>query len=336
MQLINRTRVPGHAFVDLDRHGAETLVVVLKAAYDLTDARPALARKQNDLVFTDVFAGEPGQSSLLYESDANWGRTGTDIAFLGHAYPRHAGDRETDVLLRVGSVAKSARVFGDRHWTRVLGLAQISDPEPFERMPLVYERAFGGVDDTPEDPRHAESEPRNPVGRGLRAHRSRKAADTVALPNIEDERQLIGSLDDRPAPVGFTFVAKHWQARSRFVGTYDEAWQRTRMPLLPEDFDPRFHAAASPGLGMASCLQGGEPVTLVNLTPARQEQFALPAVDLSVSFAIDAQVTPVPMRLDNLVIDTVHGKLLLVWHGSHPVHGQVDDINWVLAEAGHA
>jgi hypothetical protein len=211
----------------------------------------------------------------------------------------------------------------------------MSAPQLFTRLPLIYERAFGGTDDSPERPADREAEPRNPVGRGLRAKTSLKPHDSIMLPNIEDPRNLISEPGSRPAPVGFTVVAKGWKPRRDFAGTYDAAWQRDRMPLLPNDFDPVFFTAASEGLS-APFFRGGESVDLSNLTPTRRESFVIPTVALHAAFHIDAAPTPITMRLDTIVIDAVKMKLVMVWHGSHPVPGLVDDVRWVLAEGGPA
>ena len=40
---------------------------------------------------------------------------------------------------------------------------------PFDRLPLRYERAFGGEDKSASEPTDWEGEPRNPIGRGFRA-----------------------------------------------------------------------------------------------------------------------------------------------------------------------
>jgi len=332
MQLINRTRFPGAVFVDVDRNGTETLVLVMKATFEFGgEEEPRVAPAQNEIVFSDVHAGEPGVSSLLYESDANWGRQAADIALMAHAYPRRDGERETDVMFRVGGAVKSARVYGDRTWTGSPAAPRISAPKPFARIPLIYERAFGGTDDSPDDPKDVESEPFNPVGAGLRAKKSRRAIESVSLPNVEDPRNPVTSIDDRPAPVGFTFVAKGWKPRSDYAGTYDTAWQSTRMPLLPSDFNPKFFTAASAGLS-SPFFVGGEPVELVNLTRTRQERFVVPTLTITGAFHLDAAPTSFSVQLDTLIVDAVNSQIVLVWHGSHPIHGLVDGIRYVLAE----
>jgi hypothetical protein len=333
MQLLNRTPFQAAMFVDMSREGVETLAVLVKATYQFGDGdEPQLADVQRKPMFSDAFAGEPGCSSLLYESDANWGRSATDIAFIGHACAPGRPVRELDIGLQVGDLVKTARVFGDRQWTTRMGFACMSDPEPFERVPVLYERAFGGIDTTSQ----GAGESRNPVGTGFRSSHSAMPVDGVRLPNIEDPSKLIGSVDDKPAPVGFSFVSKAWTPRVGYAGTYDERWQSSRMPLLPEDFDPRFYQAASNGLCAPGFLQGGEEVHLLNLGAGGRRSFALPSLRIEAATALDAQVMPIALNLDMVLIDAAHSMLVLAWHGSRPVHGMVDDIQWIEVTASQA
>ena len=64
----------------------------------------------------------------------------------------------------------------------------------------------------------------------------------------------------------------------RVAGTYDEAWQNTRAPRLPTDFDPRFHNAAPPELIAAGGLRGDEDVVVVGATAAPRWEFRLPGL----------------------------------------------------------
>jgi hypothetical protein len=332
MELINDSPYSAGIAVDTDRDGADTLVLMVKATFDiLPDGNVQLSEKQRDIEWGDVYAGEPGMSSVLYESDATWGRTGTDVALIGYAYPKRPGDRQVDVALSVGQLRKSVRVFGDRHWEGAIGGASISFAESFERIPLVWERSFGGVDRTPADPNDHAVEARNPVGRGFRAKNSRVSLGGARLPNIEDPRHLISSPADRPAPVGFGFVAKSWMPRVAYAGTYDERWQKSRAPLVPDDYDPRFSVAAADGLWAETGLRGGEPVELVNMTQNGRLQFTLPAVNVRGSFLALVPPTDLDMRLVVVFLDAVRMNLVMLWQGSHSIHGMLDDVRWVRA-----
>jgi hypothetical protein len=332
MELINHSPYTAGIVVDMDRDGADTLVLLVKATFDIMlDGDLKLSPEQPEIEWADVYGGEPGASSVLYESDATWGRTGTDIALIGHAYPQRAGDRQVDVELRVGQFEKSARVFGDRHWQKTLGSVGMSAPEPFERIPLVWERSFGGVDFTPTDPRDRNQEARNPVGGGFRAKNSQIELDGMPLPNVEDPRHLISDPADHPTPIGFGFVAKSWAPRVRFAGTYDDAWQKSRAPLLPDDYNPRFTVAAAEGLWAPNGLYGGEVVDLVQLTPSGRLRFALPKVNVLGSYLAKVPITDIDMRLVVVFIDADRMTLTLLWQGSQGIHGLIDDIRWVRA-----
>jgi hypothetical protein len=332
MELINHSRYSAGVIVDTDRDAVDTLVLMVKATFDIgPDGHLQPSEKQREIEWADVYAGAPGISSVLYESDATWGRRGTDVAFIGYAYPRRLGDRQVDVSLRVGPVGKSARVFGDRRWETVIGGARMSVAEPFEKIPLVWERSFGGVDATPADPNHHSLEARNPVGRGFRAKNSQAPIDGAGLPNIEDPRHLIATPADRPPPVGFGFVAKSWMPRVAFAGTYDDRWQKSKAPLLPDDYDPQFTVAASEGLWVADGLRGGEVVDLEQLTPNGRLRFTLPKVDIAGSYLAMVPPTELDMRLVVVFVDAVRMNLVLLWQGSHSIHGLVDDMRWVRA-----
>ena len=94
----------------------------------------------------------------------------TDVVLHGHARAPKAGTRQMEVSFRVGRLEKKAVVFGRRQWRKsFFGTASITKPEPFESVPLLYENAFGGRDETPDKVKHHAEERCNPVGRGFRA-----------------------------------------------------------------------------------------------------------------------------------------------------------------------
>src|SRR5262249_34707265 len=154
-------------------------------------------------------------------------------------------------------------IHGDRVWQRsITSGARPSDALPFVTMPLVWERAYGGVaaNSTEQKPVF---DVRNPIGCGF--ENDPGVAVGRPLPNIEDPGQPLTRLSDRPRPMGVGPVARHWQPRVRFAGTYDEAWTRQRAPLWPDDFDERFFCGAPSYLQAFPHLTGGEQVWLTGL-----------------------------------------------------------------------
>src|SRR5690606_18824674 len=119
----------------------------------------------------------------------------TDVVFIGHAHAPSTRTTQMDVGARVGPLLRSLRVFGDRVWVRAASGLVLTPPLSFERVPLCYERAFGGWDVSHPDPRRHAFEPRNPVGRGFCVRSGRR--DRIIAPNLESIREPIRSPYDR-------------------------------------------------------------------------------------------------------------------------------------------
>jgi hypothetical protein len=222
------------------------------------------------------------------------------------------------VEFSVGPLRKRAMVFGDRYWLRSLGGTYPTPPELFESLPLVYERAFGGVD--PADLEGLAREPRNPVGMGF-ASRFPAGEDRIPIPNIEDPACLITNFDDRPKPVGFGVTSPDWQPRASLAGTCNEVWAQNRAPLPPADFDPRFFNAASEGLVAERRLLGNEAVELRNCAPRSHLAFNLPGVPppLCRFKIVGRPYLVVSTELDTIVVNTADMLVLLTWRCHVPL-----------------
>jgi hypothetical protein len=316
-QLDNRTPFAVDRDWVRDRDGSEIWLVAVKATFDIRpDGGMEVSPVQPPVLRVPVHHGEPGKSSIKYEADLILTKKTTDVVLVGHAYaPPGATVKQTDVGLRVGSLQKVLRVFGDRTW----GTFGASSPQPFERMPLVYERAYGGVDAMSSQP-EKDWEWRNPVGRGF-AISSRHAADRP-LPNVEDPSNLISSWDDRPPPAGFGAIACHWQPRVAFAGTYDEHWLKTRQPLLAEDLDDRYFQCAPLDQQTPEFLRGGEPVALHNLTPGGSLRFVLPKLYLGFEthFYDGSKEVHQNRKLHTVILEPDFPRVSLVWHSALSCH----------------
>jgi hypothetical protein len=322
--LHNRTPFAGERAWVRDKDGTEVWLTAIKGTFLIApDGSTRPADEQVPVTLAPLYRGEPDKSSLLADTDLNHTKTATDVLLHGHAYAPD-GKRATavDVTLKVARVHKTLRVFGDRVWEKgVLGL-HMSAPEPFTKMPILYERAYGGADLRSENPRERGWEPRNLVGVGF----AMRAEDLIGKPvaNVEDPAGLINTWRSHPRPAGFGPVPGHWEPRRRFGGTYDEAWRENRLPLLPDDFDVRFYQCAPEDQQVPGFLRGGEPVELVNLTPGGLLRFALPRVTLGfvTSFGGDDFVHHRPV-LHTVLIEPDVPRVVMVWHTHLPCHHKV-------------
>src|SRR5207247_3801921 len=103
--------------------------------------------KQLPVTLADEYYGEPGKTSIKNPSNVSLTKPATDVLLLGTAYPpRGRPVTHMDVSLTAGSLRKTIRVFGDRVWEKRGVLPSMSNPMPFATMPLVWERAYGGME----------------------------------------------------------------------------------------------------------------------------------------------------------------------------------------------
>jgi len=315
------------------------LTVIVKGTFDIRPEESAVAASdQIPMGYGDELYDPDSGGSVKFESDMAPFKPRADVVLVGHAHAR--GQQQVnalDVSLRVGPLTKKLRVTGNRQWKWIGRLLPVSatQPELFTKMPIVYEKAFGGID--------AEGGGfcrENLSGQGFITKKLKKLVAGVPLPNIEDPDNLISSWKDRPFPAGFGFFGRAWHPRQQHIGTYDDVWRKERSPRPPLDFSFEYHNAAHPDLQSREYLKGDEKVELINLTPAGRLSFRLPGVrihctagksyDLSAIPGIEGQdmgkdeenpllTEPVEMNLDTLCLIPDEMRFFMVWRGICPV-----------------
>lgn len=244
----------------VDREGNDVLVAIVKATFVFdAQARAYIAPEQHPIRIADEpFDPQNPRSSLRYASDVAVHKPGCDVVIVGDAVsPRPT--QVVDVAARVKQRTVALRVHGARtFFDAVIGLS-IGPAQPFERMPIVYELAYGGMSDDA-----TVIEPRNPAGVGV-AKSTAELSGTRA-PQIEAPERPHKSASDRHPPAGFGPIMSHWSPRRERIGTADERWQKTRMPLVPEDYDPRYENVAHPSLQFDEPIVPGEAVQVVGMS----------------------------------------------------------------------
>ncbi len=323
LQLDNQT--PFHAMMAVlpDREGVDTLYVIVKATLML---RPklTLAAEQIPVALADEYHADPVDSSLKQVSELHIGKPGTDVLLLGRAWaPEGRPVAESWVRVAVAERQKTLRVLGDRSWRRD---GTPTAPEPFEAMPLVWERAFGGLQRLPE---RILAEERNPVGVGFAGTRRGEELVGQPVPNLEDPGTLLEQAGQLCTPACLAPCAPHWLPRRGFAGTYDERWQRTRAPYLPVDFDPRFLMCGAAELTFDRYLEGHEPVEVRGATPDGPISFTLPMANLQVQVKVAGAVECPPAHLETILLEPDANRLCLTWRAGLPCDRKVMKIERV-------
>lgn len=322
LQLANTT--PFAAILSLlpDADGIDTVFVVVKATFTL-GPQITVAAEQLPVLAADAFWGEPGESSLRYAAELHLAKPATDIALVGSAHaPQGRPVDQMDTLVSVGAVRKAVRVVAERPWTgSAMGSAK-GPARPFTTMPLVYERAFGGVHVIDEAKGKVMAVQENPVGAGFRARQRRQELKGQLAPCLLDPR-------DEERPAGYGFIAPSWKPRLDFAGTYDEAWERRRAPFLPEDFDARFFNAAHPDLIADGYLVGGEEVNLVGVSPRGLLSFGLPRCSFDMTARVAGRVEQPALNLETVLFEPDDERLTMLWRAAIPCDKQALQVEQV-------
>lgn len=319
LQINNSTPFKTQLMLFANREGVDTVYALIKGTFTFDDA-VRVSPEQLPITVADKHYADPATSSVQSPSDVSLEKPATDVVVIGSAWaPHEIPAWQCDASVSVASVTRSVRVFGDRVWESGATGATASWVAPFIRMPLVWERAFGGSDIGDKGPT---ADWRNPVGVGFRAKGSATPISGSPIANIEDPGALISSAMQTPAPAGFGPVPAHWLPRRNYAGTYDEQWERNRAPYLPDDFDPRFCQIAPLGLVMPGILRGGEAVELRGVTPAGLTRFALPKISIEAQYHLPNKTETRPALMDTVILQPDDGRLVLVWRAALPCDKQ--------------
>jgi hypothetical protein len=331
MDFVNETKVAAGWTIGFEPDGREILVVVIKATFTIPQAgdEPALADEQVSLSEEDKFTGEPGLSAPLYETDYAHRKPMCDVLLNGSAYPP-LGGRATNltVSFQVGPMVKAFSVVGNRVWRVGVTGVRASEPEPFDLMPISYDIAFGGTENSKGDPAKVMTFLDNPVGRGYCP--SKEKVGGRALPNTEELDKRVTNPGGPYRPMAFGPVGRNWRPRVQYAGTYDQQWLEHRAPLWPDDFDYRYFQAA-PVDQQIRYPVGGDEVVLKNLTPDGNLAFQLPNFPMPVWFLpYDGKDKRLDAVLDTVLIEPDVGVFMLGWRAVLPLRRNCFELKQVI------
>jgi hypothetical protein len=261
--------------------GRLQLTVVVKAVFAIVPDGVATPVGPGEIVVKDRHADGSLLRSVETANDLAPYLPRCDVIFTGHAYAP-TGAAAGAVRLGVARdgrrlLDKTLHVYGDRGPT--------GQPEPFTRLPIVYERAVGGRGTA------------NPVG--------------TDAPNFADP-------GDARRPAGFGPTSRIWPARRGMLGGIDH--QRFDAPIaeIPEAIPWAYFQAAPPDQQIDP-LRGGEWLVLDGIHPTRPRvQTCLPA--LRGAARVEGPTpSAVALVCDTLTIDGERQTFSLSWRGRYEV-----------------
>ncbi|MBI1322096.1 DUF2169 domain-containing protein [bacterium] len=312
----NYTPFPPLQFESRDEKCQDFGVIVLRGTFSIEEGkRLRLVQKQEPLVMADDHYGEPGISSIRFESSIAPYKPKTDVLVNATTYSP-SGKPESKWLagIQFGNVKKLIQVTGPRRWEKTMGRWKLTPIEPIKSLPIRYEYAYGGSYRKGDKSELCDE---NYVGVGF--------ADPNTSASVRCPQILPADYGDpefgKPIPVeGLGVIAPAWRPRRDKAGTFNAIWEKTRWPDLPEDFSFAFYNTASPGLTLPGFADGTETVQLTNLTPDHKVTFHLPRFELATLLRFqDGRIVPAPINLDTVHIDLDSNRVFLTWRGVHPL-----------------
>ncbi|WP_437991404.1 DUF2169 family type VI secretion system accessory protein [Sorangium sp. So ce145] len=273
------------------------VTLVAKASFALVPGGEARRIEPLELVRSEVYTrGNPMKPLLAASELAPW-LARAEVVLTGHAWaPGGAPVRQMAVrlaLLRAGAalVDKRLEVLGDRAG----GAAAGAQPEPFVKMPIEYQRAYGGP-----------GEPENPLGVGA------GEGGGGALPN------LLPPGGGR-APVGLGPIPPIVPSRTRLLRGLARA-ELEGIASIPDDFDWSYFQSA-PADQRFDRVLGGEEIVLEGLS----QHHPMMATRLPALRALATILLPngaarwLPLVGDTLIVQPDAERCAVVFRGSFQV-----------------
>ena len=330
-------------------------VVVCKATFTLAPGKLQPAEQALPIELADRYWNEEAAqtSSVKVAGDVVLTKPGTDILITGTAHTFDGQPRErwwAGVCVAKGKqviVEHQMHLHGPRAWQHrsLLGWT-LSRPEPTISVALRHELAYGGYHRNPqpkEQDKLLNTFAANPAGCGYWDPKQLDKSVPYLAPQIDTPEAPISKMGvdyplAAPAP-----LARFWADRTRYGGTYDDAWQQqfhaSAIPDFPHDFDNRFFQCAHPKLIAANHLQGDECIYLAGMVPGHSDVLMceLPAIRLHADMtAADGRTGRRSLALDTVHIDLVAGAVALTWRLTLDQRTCIEHVRLVQEREGQA
>ncbi|HLA63416.1 MAG TPA: DUF2169 domain-containing protein [Rhodothermales bacterium] len=328
MDLVNTTPLPASLKAG-PIPGQDRLMAALvaKATFRIGPGGAAELETQEPVPLFD--SDTPSELGLIPRDDLVRRDAAFEVVVLGAAYAA-AGRPATAVTvsLTVGAVRRDLLVIGDRRWEGLPGRYQMSAPAPFTRMPMGWERAFGGTAEVLIDLESVVtlSDARNPAGRGYDGEKAARqlgeslpmpqgypvlvnAAALRRLPNLEDPRARIIRFGDAPDPAGWSALPLDSAFHvTRALEGLDPATLTSEQLV---DHDPLLYRAHPQWV--IALPPRGATITLENATPGGRLATALPALRVVFDYVNDGRTATRDLVPQMLVLYPEEGRMTVTY-----------------------
>ncbi|HRI64168.1 MAG TPA: DUF2169 domain-containing protein [Polyangium sp.] len=276
------------------QNGVLRVTVVVKASFLAKSSPMVPATAPQPYRISDAHYKNQPIARVVSSADRVPRKLRVDVTVLGHAHAKR-GQSVEEMNVRVALMQGDSLAFDKR--LRVIGarIAESTPPIPFVRMPIVYERALGGIG-TAE----------NPIGCG-------EEGDDDDRPNVLDPQ-------NPSRPIGLGPIGAAWPIRKKRLGQTPVRDVESPLMILPNEFDFGYFQSA-PEDQQIDELAPGATLILEGFDPEREKiEIALPSARaMGAIYGLDSadpdMATPIEFRADALHLDADQWIATLTFRG---------------------
>lgn len=332
-ELVNETDAAAALVSGWTLKGEHQQVVIAKLTLKFDLDGQLTMTSQLPVQLADEHYGDARDTSLKLASDAAPFKQGGEYYLHGHACVPgdERGAHQVAVSLKQNGITRSKQlvVLGEHDWQKGLLGYRRGEPQPFSRLPLRYELAFGG-----SQMRTGQREKRNPVGRGFNP--SGWSLQDSRAPQIEYAGQAQLSPSRETAVAGFAPLPSFWAPRhARFGELSDNPLDNQGCPW-GGGAHPALHHCAPEDQWLPESFAGGEQLVLQGFFSDSDNpvELVLPRWSPRV-LQVRRGHRPVrhDLSCDTLIIDTDNRTLSLVARASLSPQVAQGQPAWLLLQA---
>lgn len=274
------------------------LTVIVKATFGLLDEAEMVLEDPEPILRAELHHQNVPTCSVRATTDLVPFLRQADVVLTGHA---HAPGGAPVPTLAVRLAVLRERVLLDKALLVVGDRRGDGPPQPFARMPLTYERAYGGI-----------GWKDNPFGVGT--------GGRGAQPNVIHP-------EDAQRTAGFAPIARGWPARKQLLGAEARRAMEEPIPLVADGVDWAYFQAAPPDQRVEH-LRGDEWIVLEGVHPGLPRiRSRLPGVRAAARIhglreSAPPFGWPLDLVADTLRIDADEQRCSVTWRGMVPVRDE--------------